>query len=63
MERKLSDADVAVIVDALEKRALERLQVNVGRGVLSLVTTWALRAIVVLAAYGAGSGMFKKLGL
>lgn len=64
LDRKLSDSDVACIVDALERRALERLQVNVGRGVLSLVMTWGLRAIIVLAAYGAGSGgLFKKMGI
>ncbi|HDR9868466.1 TPA: hypothetical protein QDE31_01580 [Burkholderia cenocepacia] len=59
-ERKLSDADIDAIIDGLEQRVVERLQTNVGKGVISILTTWALRAVVLLAAYGAGSGWLKK---
>jgi len=63
-ERKLTPADIDSIVDQLEARALARLQANIGRGVLSIVSTWMIRAIIVVAAYGAGSGgLLRKLGL
>lgn len=63
-ERKFTAADVDAIVTELERRALERFQKNVGRGVLSLLTKWVIRAVVAVALYGAGStGLLRKLGL
>jgi hypothetical protein len=62
IERKLTQADIEAIVDLLEARALARFQAQVTRGVLSLVGTWLVRALVVLAVYGAGSsGLIKKI--
>jgi hypothetical protein len=62
-ERKLTPADIDAIVDQLEARALARFQSNVGRGVLSLFSTWLIRILVVVAVYGAGSsGILHKLG-
>ncbi|PFH12831.1 MULTISPECIES: hypothetical protein [Burkholderia] len=60
-ERKLSDADIDAIIDGLEQRVVQRLQTNVGKGVISILTTWAIRVIVLVAVYGAGSGWLKKL--
>lgn len=63
VDRKLTQADIEAIVDLLEARALARFRAQVTRGVLSLVGTWLVRALVVLAVYGAGSsGILKKIG-
>jgi hypothetical protein len=58
-ERTLTEGDVKAIVDELEKRATQRFQVNVGRGVLGLAWKAALYLTIWLAAYGAAGG-FKK---
>jgi hypothetical protein len=61
-ERKLTPADIDAIVEQLEARVIARFQTNIGRGMISLVSTWAIRAVVVIAVYGAGSsGLLKKL--
>jgi hypothetical protein len=60
-KRNLTEADVAAIAAQIEKGILERLQLNVGRGVLALAWKWVMTGVLLLAAYGAGGG-FKKWG-
>jgi hypothetical protein len=55
-QRTLTEADVKAIVDELEKRAAQRFQINVGRGVLGLAWKALLLLLVWLAAYGAAGG-------
>lgn len=63
-ERKFTAADIDAIVSEIEKRALERFQKNVGKGLISFLAKWVIRAVIGLAIYGAGSsGILKKLGL
>jgi hypothetical protein len=50
---------VKAIVDELGRRAAQRFQINIGRGVLSLVWKACLYLAIWLAAYGAAGG-FKK---
>jgi hypothetical protein len=57
--RTLSESDVKAIVDELEKRATQRFQVNIGKGVLSLVWKACFYLLLWLAAVGAAGG-FKK---
>jgi hypothetical protein len=54
--RTLTEADVKAIVDELERRATQRFQINVGRGVLSLAWKAFFYLLIMLAAYGAGGG-------
>jgi hypothetical protein len=58
-ERTLTDGDVKAIVDELERRATQRFQINIGRGVLGLAWKAGLYLAIWLAAYGAAGG-FKK---
>jgi hypothetical protein len=60
-KRNLTEADVVAIALQIENGILQRLQLNVGRGVLGLVWKWLITAMLLLAAYGAGGG-FKKWG-
>ena len=60
-ERALTDGDVKAIVDELERRATQRFQINVGRGVLGLAWRALVILLIWLSAYGAGSGWLKKL--
>lgn len=57
--RTLTEDDVKAIVDELERRAAQRFQLNIGRGVLSLVWKALFYLMLWLAAYGAAGG-FKK---
>lgn len=57
--RTLTEADVKAIVDELERRATQRFQLNVGRGVIGLAWKTGLYLAIWLAAYGAGGG-FKR---
>jgi hypothetical protein len=50
---------VKAIVDELEKRAAQRFQLNIGKGVLSLVWKAMFYLILWLAAYGAAGGFGK----
>jgi hypothetical protein len=50
---------VKAIVDELERRATQRFQLNIGKGVLSLVWKACFYLMLWLAAYGAAGG-FKK---
>jgi hypothetical protein len=58
-QRSITDGDVKAIVDELEKRATQRFQLNVGRGVIGLAWKTGLYLAIWLAAYGAGGG-FKR---
>ncbi len=55
--RNLTDADVAAITDALEKRMTERFYNDIGRGVWSMVWKAVVVALVGIAAYGSMKGM------
>jgi hypothetical protein len=59
MQRSLTDDDVKAIVDELEKRASQRFQINIGRGVIGLAWKFFVYLVIWLAAYGAGGG-FRK---
>lgn len=58
--RTLTEADVRAIVDELERRATQRFQLNIGRGILSLAWKACFYLMLWLAAYGAAGG-FSKL--
>ena len=60
--RTLTESDVKAIVDELEKRATQRFQINVGRGVLGLAWKACLYLILWLSAYGAAGGFKKFFG-
>jgi len=57
--RTLTEGDVKAIVDELEKRASQRFQINIGRGVIGLAWKVFVYLCIWLAAYGAAGG-FKK---
>lgn len=57
--RKLTEGDVKAIVDELERRAAQRFQLNIGKGVLSMAWKACFYLVIWLAAYGAAGG-FKK---
>jgi len=57
--RTLTEGDVKAIVDELEKRASQRFQINIGRGVIGLAWKAFIYLCIWLAAYGAAGG-FKK---
>lgn len=60
--RALTDEDVSALVDAIEARAVDRLQKSLGRTVLNLAVTWALRTIVLIAIYSAGAaGILRRV--
>lgn len=59
--RTLTDADVQAIVNELERRATQRFQLNIGRGILALAWKACFYLILWLAAYGAAGG-FAKFG-
>lgn len=58
-ERTLTESDVRAIVDELERRATQRFQINIGRGVLGLAWKVFLYLCIWVAAYGAAGG-FRK---
>lgn len=57
--RTLTESDVKAIVDELERRAAQRFQINIGKGVLGLVWKASLYLVIWVAAYGAAGG-FRK---
>lgn len=59
--RTLTESDVKAIVDELERRATQRFQINVGKGVIGLAWKAMVILLIWLSAYGAGSGWLKKL--
>ena len=60
--RTLTADDVTALVDALETRAMDRIQKTLGRTVFNLALTWALRLFFVVVVYSAGaSGILKRI--
>lgn len=60
--RVLTAQDVSELVDALEMRAIDRLQKTLGRTVFNLAFTWAIRIVFLVAVYSAGAnGLLKRL--
>ncbi|MBK3333571.1 hypothetical protein [Burkholderia pseudomallei] len=60
--RTLTAEDVAALVDALEVRAMDRLQKTLGRTVFNLAITWAIRTIFIVAIYSAGAaGLLRRI--
>jgi hypothetical protein len=60
--RALTAEDVSALVDAIEARAMDRIQKSLGRTVLNLAVTWTLRAIIIAAIYSAGAaGMLRRI--
>lgn len=61
-QRTLTAEDVAALVDALEVRAMDRIQQSLGRTLLNLVVTWTLRLVFITAIYSAGaSGVLRRV--
>lgn len=52
-ERKLTDADIEALSDALLERAKREFYTDLGRGFWSLVWRGAVVALLAIAAYGA----------
>lgn len=50
------------IVDELEKRATQRFDINIGRGVRGLAWKMIIYLTIWLAAYGAGGGFGRLFG-
>lgn len=60
--RTLTADDVSALVDAMETRAMDRIQRTLGRTVMHLVMTWALRLFFAFVIYSAGaSGLLRRL--
>lgn len=60
--RTLTADDVTALVDAMETRAMDRIQKTLGRTVFNLTLTWALRLFFVVVVYSAGaSGILKRI--
>jgi aryl-alcohol dehydrogenase-like predicted oxidoreductase len=60
--RALTPEDVSALVDAIEARAMDRIQKSLGRTVLNLALTWALRTIFFVAIYSAGAaGILRRV--
>lgn len=60
--RALTTEDVSALVNAIEARAMDRIQKSLGRTVLNLAVTWASRTIVIVAIYSAGaSGILRRI--
>jgi len=51
-QRRLSDTDIAEIVDQLEKRMTKRFFENLGRGLWGMLLAALAAAILFLAAWG-----------
>lgn len=60
-DRNLTDADVEAIAEKMEEAMMRRLQLNIGKGILSIAWKWIIVGLIALAAYGAAGG-FKKWG-
>jgi hypothetical protein len=59
-KRTLTDSDVQAIAERIEQSITERFQLNVGKGVLRIAWRMFMHGLIILAAYGAGAGAFKK---
>lgn len=60
--RALTTEDVSALVDAIEIRAMGRIQKTLGRTLLNLAVTWAVRTIMIVAIYSAGAaGLFWRI--
>jgi hypothetical protein len=60
--RVLTADDVTALVDAIETRAMDRIQKTLGRTVLNLAVTWTIRALFVAAVYSAGAaGILRRI--
>lgn len=53
-ERTLTDADVAAIADALQKRVAENFYRDLGRGVWGFAKKAIVVILLTIAAYGVG---------
>lgn len=60
--RALTAEDVSALVDAIEARTVDRIQKTLGRTVLNLALTWALRVFFVVLIYSAGAaGLLRRI--
>lgn len=60
--RTLTAEDVSALVDALEVRAMDRLQKTLGRTVFNLAVTWAIRLLFLVIVYSAGAaGLLRRI--
>lgn len=60
--RVLTAEDITALVDAMETRAVDRIQKSLGRTVFNLAVTWAIRFIFAAALYSAGaSGILRRV--
>lgn len=62
MNRSLTDDDVKAIVDELEKRAVQRFDINLGRGVRAMIWKTCFYLMLWLAGVGAAGGFRKFFG-
>ncbi|ARL25504.1 hypothetical protein [Burkholderia pseudomallei] len=60
--RTLTAEDIAALVDAMETRAMDRIQKTVGRTMLNFAVTWVVRLVFAAALYSAGaSGVLRRI--
>jgi hypothetical protein len=60
--RALTDQDIVALVDAMERRAIDRIERSLGHSLVTLVVTWSVRVAVMLLVYAAGAnGVLKRL--
>ena len=60
--RALTDQDIVALVDAMERRAIDRIERSLGRTLMSMAITWSVRAAVMMLVYAAGAnGLLKRL--
>jgi hypothetical protein len=60
--RTLTADDVTAVVDAMETRAMDRIQRSLGRTLLNMALTWAVRTIFIAAVYSAGAaGLLRRI--
>lgn len=60
-KRNLTDADIKVLAQEIERTIVTRFQLNVGKGVIAFLWKQVITIGLLVAAYGAGGG-FKKWG-
>jgi len=58
-ERRLSEADLTAIADALEHRLTSKFYNDLGKGVWGLAWKAMVLLVLALAAYGAGKGVIR----
>ena len=60
--RVLTGEDVTALVDAMERRVIDRVERSFGHAALTFMVTWALRVIMAFLIYSAGAnGLLKRL--